>query len=57
MSIHIKASHKGRLHAALGVPQGQKIPKHKIEIAKSSSNPKIRAMAVFASNAARWSHK
>jgi hypothetical protein len=52
--IHIKASHKGWLHQALGVPMGKKIPAHKLEIAKSSSNPHIRAMAVFAANAKGW---
>lgn len=56
-TIHIKASHKGWLHKALGVPEGQKIPKSKLEIAKSSSNPHIRQMANFAANARRWNHK
>jgi hypothetical protein len=53
-TIHIKASHKGWLHRALGVPEGKKIPKHKLEIAQSSSNSHVRAMAVFAANAAKW---
>lgn len=52
-TIHIEASHKGWLHRALGIPQGQKIPKHKLEIAQSSSNAHVRAMAVFAANAAK----
>lgn len=54
MSIEIKPSHKGRLHAALGVPQGEKIPPEKIEQAKHSSSPALRKQANFASNAAKW---
>lgn len=55
-TIHIKASHKGWLHKALGVKMGEKIPAHKLEIAKSSSNPHIRKMANFAANAKKWNH-
>ena len=53
-TIHIKASHKGWLHKALGVPEGQKIPKAKLAQASHSSNPHMRAMATFALNAAKW---
>lgn len=46
----IKPSHKGRLHTALGVPQGQKIPPHALTKALHSSNPHVRQMAQFAAN-------
>jgi hypothetical protein len=45
----IPPSHKGRLHAALGVPQGQKIPADKLAKAKRSPNEHIRKMANLAS--------
>lgn len=47
---HIKESHKGRLHKALGIPEGQAIPKQRLEEAKASSDPSIRRMANFAIN-------
>ena len=40
---------KGGLHRALGVPEGQTIPKEKIEKAKNSENSHIAHMANFAS--------
>ena len=40
----------GGLHRALGVPQGDKIPRGKINKAAESSNPKLRHMAQFAKN-------
>ncbi len=52
--IHIKPSHKGRLHAALGVPQGHPIPAAKIAAAKNSASPAVRKEATFAQNARRW---
>ena len=52
----IQPSHRGRLHAALGVPQGKKIPLAMIAKARRSSNPHMRQMANFARNAASWSH-
>ena len=54
--IHIKESHVGELHRELHVPIGQKIPKAKIEHAKHSSDPHVRAQATFASNAEKWNH-
>lgn len=54
--IHIKASHEGRLHKALGVPAGQPIPAAKLAAAKKSSDPAIRKMATFADNAKGFSH-
>lgn len=46
----IKKSHKGLLHKDLGVPQGEKIPRAKLEAAKHSENPAVRKRAVFAEN-------
>lgn len=40
--------HKGALHKALGVPEGQKIPASKIEKATHSSNPKLAKRARLA---------
>jgi hypothetical protein len=41
--------HKGGLHRALNVPEGQPIPKAKLEKAKNSDNPHVMHMANFAS--------
>ncbi len=57
MAIHIKASHKGKLHKALGVPAGKKIPASKLAKAAKSRNPAMRKMANFAKNAKKWAHK
>lgn len=38
----------GALHAALGVPKGQKIPASKLAAAAHSSNPKTRQRAALA---------
>ena len=57
MAIHIKASHKGKLHKALGVPKGQKIPASKLAKAAKSKSPAMRKMANFAKNAKKWAHK
>jgi hypothetical protein len=56
MAIHIKPSHKGRLHRALGVPEGQPIPASKIAAAKNSSSSAVRKEATFAQNASHWNH-
>jgi hypothetical protein len=50
----IKPSHKGRLHEALGVPQGQKIPAAKLNKAANSKDPHMRQMATYAKNAKGW---
>jgi hypothetical protein len=47
-----KPGHKGGLHRALHVPQGEKIPKSKIEKASHSKSPHLRHMAQFAKNVA-----
>jgi hypothetical protein len=54
--INIKKSHEGRLHRALGVPEGQPIPASKLAAAKKSSDPAIRKEATFAINAKGFNH-
>lgn len=54
--IHIKKSHEGRLHKALGVPEGQPIPAAKLAAAKNSKDPAIRKEATFAINAKGFNH-
>lgn len=44
-SFHL---HKGALHRALGVPEGDKIPASKMAQASHSSNPHVRHMAASA---------
>jgi hypothetical protein len=56
MSIKIKPSHKGKLHRALGVPEGKPIPAAKVAAAKRSSSPALRKEATFAQNAKSWKH-
>ena len=48
----VNPAHKGGLHKALHVAQGEKIPKAKIDKATHSKNPKLRHMAQFAKNVA-----
>ena len=55
--IHIKKSHEGELHRELHVPLGKRIPEAKIEHAKHSSDPHVRAQATFAENAEHWAHR
>jgi hypothetical protein len=52
--IHIKPSHKGRLHADLGVAKGKKLTTKELDKAKNSSNPAERKRATFAENARKW---
>jgi hypothetical protein len=56
MSIHIKASHKGRLHRALGVPQSRKLTMAQIEKAEHSRKSAVRKEADFAAAARKWKH-
>jgi hypothetical protein len=44
----INPKHKGALHKALGVPEGEKIPAKKMAKAAKSSNPKVAKMANLA---------
>lgn len=52
--IDIKPSHEGRLHKALGVPEGQKIPVSKLDAAAHSKSPALRKEAQFALNARKF---
>lgn len=54
--IHIKPENKGKLHRALGVPAGQKIPADKLAAALHSSSPAVRKEANFAKAASKWKH-
>ena len=51
--IHIKPENKGKLHSALHVPQGQKIPASELAVKKSDS-PSIKKMKQFAINSKKW---
>lgn len=53
MSSDIKPSHVGRLHKALGIAQGKKIPEGRLEAAAHSKNPHMRKMAQYALNVRR----
>lgn len=52
----INPKHKGRLHRALGVPEGKKIPAAKLERARHSKNAHMREMANYAENAKHFAH-
>lgn len=54
--IAIKKSHRGRLHKALGIPEGQPIPLKLLMQKKHSENPAMRKMANFAATSRRWRH-
>lgn len=45
-----KPGHRGMLHRALGVSQGQPIPVSKLMEALHSNNPHLKHMAQFAAN-------
>jgi hypothetical protein len=57
MAIHIKASHKGKLHQDLGVKKGKKLTMAQINKAKNSSSAAERKRAQFAINAKGWKKK
>lgn len=44
----IPESHRGRLHRALHIPEGEKIPEKKIEKASHSSNERLAREARLA---------
>jgi hypothetical protein len=44
----INPKHKGALHKALHVPEGEKIPSKKLAKATHSKNPKVAKMANLA---------
>jgi hypothetical protein len=56
-SPSIKPSHKGRLHKALGIPEGQPIPRARLEAAAKSKDPHMRQMANYALAARGWKKK
>lgn len=47
---------KGKLHRELGVPEGEKIPAHRLEQAAHSKNPEIRRDAIRAETMKKWHH-
>lgn len=49
--------HKGALHRALGIPEGDPIPLEKKESAAHSDNPHIAAMGRMATAMHGWSKK
>lgn len=51
--MKIKDSHVGRLHEALGIPEGKPIPMNKIHAALNSKKPGMKSMANFARMAKR----
>jgi hypothetical protein len=57
MAIKIKAGNKGKLHKALGVAKGEKIPASKIKKAEKSKSPALRKEAQFADNSRKWKKK
>ena len=48
--------HKGGLHRALGIAEGEKIPMAKIEAAAHSDNGHLKKMAVMARSMHGWKH-
>ena len=57
MAISIKPSHKGKLHRALGIAPGARIPERRLEQAAHSRSPALRREAQFALNARHFKHK
>lgn len=47
---------RGGLHRALGVLEGESIPKEKLEKAKNSESEHVRHMANFASTMSHFKH-
>jgi hypothetical protein len=56
MAIKIKPQNKGKLHKALGVSKGKKIPAAKLAIKKTDS-PAVKKEKQFAINAKKWNKK
>lgn len=53
----VKPSHKGRLHRALGIPEGEKIPISRIHAAERSSDAAVAKEARYAETMRGWNHK
>jgi|HubBroStandDraft_1064217.scaffolds.fasta_scaffold02177_14 hypothetical protein len=47
---------KGKLHRAIGVPEGEKIPAKKLAAAEHSKNRGVRDMAIRAKTMKGWHH-
>lgn len=56
MKPMIKPSHRGRLHAHLGVAPGKKLTLNQLTKARNSDNPAIRKEAYFALAARKFHH-
>ena len=54
--IKIKPSREGKLHKALGVPAGNKIPLKRLDAAEHAGNPVLAKEARFAVNERSWKH-
>lgn len=53
----IKPQNRGKLHEALGIPEGEEIPVSRLrEIAASTNDPHMKKMVQFALNARGWNH-
>lgn len=46
----------GKLHRAMGIPEGEKIPSDKLEAAAHSNDPGKRRMAIHAQTMKGWHH-
>lgn len=47
---------KGKLHRELGIPEGETIPKARLEAAAHSKNPEVRRDAIRAETMEGWHH-
>jgi len=56
MAYSIDIKHPGKLHRALGIPQGQQIPLSRLQSAAHSDSQEMRSMAQFALNARGFDH-
>ena len=47
---------KGKLHRELGIPEGEKIPKGRLDAAAKSDKPEVRRDAIRAKTMEGWNH-
>jgi len=47
---------KGKLHRELGIPEGKKIPRDRLNAAARSDNPEIKRDAIRAKTMEGWRH-
>jgi len=53
----VNPAHRGDLHAAMGVPQGERISEESLRhVLATTENAHLRHMAQFALNARKWHH-